>query len=121
VLLVASVIVVSTCLVPAPNATTTDTAITNFVQQLPGAATGVWQVLYDLLLIWPIGLMLAMLFAHGRKRVLRDMVLALLVACGFIALVAVALGKDVSMLLSDAFSADSPPSTSPRDSPSPLR
>ena len=109
VLLVASVIVVSTCLVPAPNATTTDTAITNFVQQLPGAASGVWQVLYDLLLIWPIALMLAMLFAHGRKRVLRDMVLALLVACGFIALVALALGKDVSTLLSDAFSADTPP------------
>ena len=108
-LLVASVIVVSTCLVPAPNATTTDTAITNFVQQLPGAASGAWQVLYDVLLIWPIALMLAMVFAHGRKRVLRDMMLALLVACGFIALVALALGKDVSTLLADAFSADTPP------------
>ena len=47
--------------------------------------------------------MLAMLFAHGRKRVLRDMVLALLVACVFIALVAISTGKDVSTLLSDAF------------------
>jgi len=107
-LLVISIILVSTFLVPAPDATQTDTAISTFVQQLPGTATGVWQVLYDLLLLWPIILMLAMLFSHGRKRVLRDMVLALLVASGFIALVAVSMGKDVATVLSDAFSTNTP-------------
>jgi uncharacterized membrane protein YbhN (UPF0104 family) len=108
VLLVISIILVSTFLVPAPDATQADTAISTFVQQLPGTATGVWQVLYDLLLIWPVVLMLAMLFAQGRKRVLRDMVLALLVASGFIALVAASMGKDLATLLSDAFSTNTP-------------
>ena len=106
VLLVVSIILVSTCLLPAPNGTTTDSAITSFLQQLPGTASGVWQVLYDLLLIWPVVLMLAMLFAHGRKRVLRDMLLALLVACVVISLIAISMGKDVATLLSDAFATD---------------
>ena len=79
VLLVISLILVSTSMLPAPNATTTDTAVTNFLQGLPGTANGLWQVCYDLLLIWPVVLMVAMLVAKGRKRVLRDMVLALLV------------------------------------------
>ena len=114
VLLVVSIILVSTFMVPAPDATTTDTAINSFLQQLPGTASGVWQVLYDLLLVWPVVLMLAMLFAHGRKRVFRDMLLALLVTCALIALVAVSMGKDVSALLSAGFSADAHRSTSRR-------
>ncbi len=108
VLLVASIILVSASLAPAPDATQTDSTITTFLQQLPGTASGLWQVCYDVLLIWPLALMLAMLFAHGRKRVLRDMLLALLVASSFIALVAVSLGKDVTTLLSDAFSTGTP-------------
>ena len=107
-LLIVSIILVSTFLIPAPDATQTDTAISTFLQGLPGTATGLWQVLYDLLLMWPVALMAAMLFAHGRKRVLRDMLLALVVASGFIALVAISMGKDVATLLSDAFSTDAP-------------
>ncbi len=67
------------CLIPAQNATQADGAITDLLQHLPGTAPGLWQVAYDLLLAWPALLILLTVFRHGRKDVLRDMLLALVV------------------------------------------
>jgi hypothetical protein len=108
VLLVVSILVVWLCLIPAPNATQADGAFTDLLQHLPGTASGLWQVTYDLLLAWPVLLILLTIFTHDRKDVLRDMLLALVVASGYISLVAIAMGKDVTTLLADAFSTQTP-------------
>jgi uncharacterized protein (TIRG00374 family) len=108
ILLVVTVLLVALFLIPAPDPTQTDTTISTFVQQLPGTASGLWQISYDLLLLWPLALLLATVFAHGRKKVFRDMVVALAIACAFVVLIAWALGTDAEMALRNAFSTGTP-------------
>ncbi|HUL85631.1 MAG TPA: hypothetical protein VLX89_08995, partial [Actinomycetota bacterium] len=109
VLLVVSIVIVWLCLIPAPDSTQTDNGVGDLVQHLPGVATGLWQIAYELLLLWPALLILLTIFAHGRKKILRDMLLAFVVAAVYTSVVAIEMGKDVRTLLSDAFSAQAPP------------
>ncbi len=94
-LLALSLIGTLLCLVPAPEPTALDTAITGLVQELPGLAGGVWEVSYGLLILWPLVLLIAILVAHGRKRLFRDMLLGLVVAAVCAAAFAAGIGTDL--------------------------
>ena len=109
-LLVASLIGALVCVVPAPDPTALDAAITGLVQELPGLAGGLWEVSYDLLILWPLVLLIATLVTHGRKRVFRDMLLGLLVSLVYAAGFATEIGADLWSGLSE-----SPPSGEAND------
>lgn len=94
VLLLASLIGTLFC-VPAPDATALDTAIAGLLHELPGLTGGLWEVSYDLLLLWPLVLLIATLVASERKRVFRDLLLGLLVASVFAAAFAADVGVDL--------------------------
>jgi uncharacterized membrane protein YbhN (UPF0104 family) len=91
-----STIGVLLCLVPAPDPTQLDTSISNLVQDLPGLFGGVWEISFNLLILWPLVLLLVTLIARGRKRVFGDMLLALFVGLVYTGLASTAIGMDVS-------------------------
>ena len=93
IVVVGSLIAVLLCLVPAPAATQLDTAVTDLVQKLPGLFGGVWEVAYDLLLVWSVVLLAATLVARGRKAVFRDLLLALALAFVYSGLAATQTGS----------------------------
>jgi uncharacterized membrane protein YbhN (UPF0104 family) len=87
-------------LLRAPEPTQLDRAIENLVRNAPGLFGGVWEVAYDLLVVWPLILLAITLFAHRRKRVFGEMVLALVVSLAYTALAASEIGSDVSAAVS---------------------
>ena len=109
VLLAATIIGVSFCTIAAPGPTEIDTAIGNLVTELPGLSGGVWEVAYDLVIGWPLFLIVASLAAHGRKRLFRDMLLAVPISFAFAALAGVAAGTDLSASLDQVLASGSPP------------
>lgn len=96
VLLVVSIIGILLCFVPAPEPTDLDTSISNLVQDLPGLFGGLWEISFNLLILWPVVLLLATLIARGRKRLFVEMLVALFVGGVYAALGAAAIGVDIS-------------------------
>ena len=109
VLLAATIIGVSLCTIPAPGPTELDTAIANIIKELPGLFGGFWEVAYDLLIGWPLFLIVASLSAHDRKGLFRDMLLAIPISFGFAALAGLAAGTDLSASVDQILASDSPP------------
>ena len=72
----------------APDPTTADQEFTRLVNDLPGLLGWFWEISYDLLLIWPICLVVASVVARGRLRLLRDQAIALVLGLGLASLVA---------------------------------
>ena len=95
-LLALSLVGVLLCFVPAPNPTDLDTSIGNLVQDVPGLFGGLWEISFNLLILWPLVPLLATLIARGRKRVFVEMVVALFVGVVYAGLMAAAIGVDVS-------------------------
>ena len=67
----------------APDPTTVDDELTRFVGALPGLLGWFWEICYDLLIGWPLVLLIASLVARHRLFLLRDQVVAIVVALGF--------------------------------------
>ncbi len=93
----------------APGPTGLDTATADLVGELPGLLGGFWEITYDLLLLWPLVLLLIPLIAHGRKRLFLDELLA--VALGIASAIAAGLiaGTDPSTSLDGLVNSSSPP------------
>jgi len=109
VLLVATLIGIAICTIAAPGPTALDTAIGNLLKELPGLFGGFWEVAYDLLIVWPLLLVVASLAAHGRKHLFRDMVLATPISFALAALAGLLAGTDLSASLDQILASGSPP------------
>lgn len=94
---------------PAPGPTSFDTAVANLVAQLPGLVGWFWEISFDLIIIWSLGLLILTLFAHGRKRLFLYEVLAIGLALGFAILASSASGTNPSTSLQGLFNSTSPP------------
>ena len=67
----------------APEPTTVDQELTRFVGDLPGLLGWFWEICYDLLIGWPLVLLIASLVARHRLFLLRDQLVAIVLALGF--------------------------------------
>jgi uncharacterized membrane protein YbhN (UPF0104 family)/tRNA A-37 threonylcarbamoyl transferase component Bud32 len=82
VLLALAVLTVVVLTFPAPGPTSIDSLVTGLVQALPGLFGWFWEIAYDLLIAWTLVLIALALFAHGRKRLLFEELLAGALAVG---------------------------------------
>jgi uncharacterized membrane protein YbhN (UPF0104 family)/tRNA A-37 threonylcarbamoyl transferase component Bud32 len=82
VLLALAVVAVVVLTFPAPGPTSIDSLVSNLVQGLPGLFGWFWEIAYDLLIVWSLALLALSLFAHGRKRLLFEELLAGALAVG---------------------------------------
>jgi len=108
VLLLVCVVGVVALAIPAPGPTALDTAVMNLVQQLPGLFGWFWEISYNLLLAWALGLIVVALVARGRKKLVLHELLAALLALLFSAIAGRAAGTDLDVSLR-AVSSSQPP------------
>jgi len=100
-LLLGTLIAAALGTVPAPDATALDTAAANLAAAVPGLFGGVWEVAYDVLLIWPVVLLTATVVARSRLRIGRDMVVGLVATIVYLAGFAATTGTDLGAALTD--------------------
>src|SRR6185503_2218234 len=91
-----------------PDPTAADERFTKLVKDLPGLLGWFWEVACDLLILWPLVLLVAAIVASRRLFLLRDQLVATIVATGVTALVA----GGVSALV-DGLTATGPPTVYP--------
>ena len=65
---------------PAPGPTRVDTNISRLLLDLTGAWTLMWDLSYAALVLWPLLLLVLVCVTHGRRRLLVDWILAVVVA-----------------------------------------
>ena len=109
VLLALAVLAVVVLTFPAPGPTSIDSLVTGLVQALPGLFGWFWEVSYDLLIAWTLVLIAVALFAHGRKRLLFEEVLAGALAVGIALLAGWLAGTDWSESFKAVATSGSPP------------
>ena len=63
-----------------PTVTTADSEIITVVEALPGLFGWFWEISYDLLVVWPLVLLIATVVARHRLFLLRDQVIATVLA-----------------------------------------
>jgi uncharacterized membrane protein YbhN (UPF0104 family) len=91
--------------IAAPDPTAADEWFTQFVKDLPGLLGWFWEVATDLLVLWPVALLVAALVASRRLFLFRDQLVAAVLAAGLTALVA----DGVSTLMDGLTAAGPPP------------
>ena len=72
----------------APDRTAVDAATSRLVKDLPGLLGWFWEIAHDLLLLWPLVLLIASVVARHRLFLLRDQVLGGAFALGVVTLIA---------------------------------
>jgi uncharacterized membrane protein YbhN (UPF0104 family) len=112
ILLLLAIPVVITMTALAPGPTATDTEVSKLIDSLPGLFGWFWEISYDLLFFWALFLLLAAIIGHGRKRMLRDQILAGAVACALALIVGKIAGTDWSAAI-DAIGSSHPPAVYP--------
>ena len=88
VLFVGSVLAIGLAALFAPERTAADATVSKLVKDLPGLFGWFWEIAHDLLLLWPLALLVASVVARHRLFLLRDQVLGGLVAFGVTTLIA---------------------------------
>jgi uncharacterized membrane protein YbhN (UPF0104 family) len=106
--LLLAVVGVAVCLVPAPTLTTFDQEVSDLLAKVPASFGGLWQIAYDLMVLWAALLLATAVIAHARLKIVRDMALALGFAIGYLLLAAAQIGISPAELASEAGSADDP-------------
>jgi uncharacterized membrane protein YbhN (UPF0104 family)/tRNA A-37 threonylcarbamoyl transferase component Bud32 len=94
---------------PAPGPTSIDSLVTGLVQALPGLFGWFWELSYDLLIAWTLVLIALALFAHGRKRLLFEELLAGALAVGFALVAGWLAGTDWSESFKAVATSGAPP------------
>ena len=94
--------------IAAPDPTAADERITKLVNDLPGLLGWFWEVASDLLVLWPLVLLVAAVVASRRLFLLRDQLLATVLAAGVAALAAGGVSA-----LADGLTATGPPTLYP--------
>jgi uncharacterized membrane protein YbhN (UPF0104 family) len=92
----------------APDPTAVDQRITKLVDDLPGLLGWFWEAASDLLVLWPLVLLVAAVVASRRLFLLRDQLLATVLAAGVAGLVAGGVSA-----LADGLTATGPPTLYP--------
>jgi uncharacterized membrane protein YbhN (UPF0104 family) len=92
----------------APDPTAADERFTKLIKDLPGLLGWFWEVASDLLILWPLVLIVAAVVASHRLFLLRDQVIGTALAAGVTALVAGGVSK-----LMDGLTATGPPPVYP--------
>ena len=92
----------------APDPTAVDQRITKLVNDLPGLLGWFWETASDLLVLWPLVLLVAAVVASRRLFLLRDQLLSTVLATGVAALVAGGFSA-----LADGLTATGPPTLYP--------
>ena len=80
VLLVLALVILGLVSLFAPDATTLDSEIVKVVDALPGLFGWFWEISHDLLVVWPLVLLIATVVARHRLFLLRDQVTAIALA-----------------------------------------
>jgi uncharacterized membrane protein YbhN (UPF0104 family)/tRNA A-37 threonylcarbamoyl transferase component Bud32 len=109
VLLALAVLAVVVLTFPAPGPTSIDSLVTGLVRALPGLFGWFWELSYDLLIAWTLVLIALALFAHGRKRLLFEELLAGALAVGFALVAGWLAGTDWSESFKAVAASGSPP------------
>jgi uncharacterized membrane protein YbhN (UPF0104 family)/tRNA A-37 threonylcarbamoyl transferase component Bud32 len=109
VLLALAVLTVVVLTFPAPGPTSIDSLVAGLVQALPGLFGWFWELSYDLLIAWTLVLIALALFAHGRKRLLFEELLAGALAVGFALVAGWLAGTDWSESVKAVAASGSPP------------
>jgi hypothetical protein len=94
---------------PAPGPTSVDSLVTGLVRALPGLFGWFWEISYDLLIAWALVLIALALFAHGRKRLLFEELLAVALAVGFALVAGWLAGTDWSESFKAVAASGAPP------------
>jgi uncharacterized membrane protein YbhN (UPF0104 family)/tRNA A-37 threonylcarbamoyl transferase component Bud32 len=94
---------------PAPGPTSIDSLVTGLVQALPGLFGWFWELSYDLLIAWTLVLIALAIFAHGRKRLLFEELLAGALAVGFALVAGWLAGTDWSESFKAVAASGAPP------------
>ena len=108
VLLFLALVVLGLVSLFAPTVTTADSEIIAVVDALPGLFGWFWEICYDLLLAWPLVLLIATVVARHRLFLLRDQVIATALAFAVTLFVA----GEMSALV-DGFTGSDPPPVYP--------
>jgi uncharacterized membrane protein YbhN (UPF0104 family)/tRNA A-37 threonylcarbamoyl transferase component Bud32 len=109
VLLALAVLTVVVLTFPAPGPTSIDSLVTGLVRELPGLFGWFWELSYDLLITWTLVLIAFALFAHRRKRLLFEELLAGAVAVGCALVAGWLAGTDWSDSFKAVAASGSPP------------
>jgi uncharacterized membrane protein YbhN (UPF0104 family)/tRNA A-37 threonylcarbamoyl transferase component Bud32 len=109
VLLALAVLTVVVLTFPAPGPTSVDSLVTGLVRALPGLFGWFWELSYDLLIAWTLVLIALALFAHGRKRLLFEELLAGALAVGFALVAGRLAGTDWSDSIKAVAASGAPP------------
>jgi len=109
VLLALAVLTVVVLTFPAPGPTSIDSLVTGLVRELPGLFGWFWELSYDLLITWTLVLIAFALFAHRRKRLLFEELLAGAVAVGCALVAGRLAGTDWSDSFKAVAASGSPP------------
>jgi len=109
VLLALAVLTVVALTFPAPGPTSIDSLVTGLVRELPGLFGWFWELSYDLLITWTLVLIAFALFAHRRKRLLFEELLAGAVAVGCALVAGRLAGTDWSDSFKAVAASGSPP------------
>src|SRR5262245_15458180 len=88
ILFVGSVLAIGLASLFAPDRTAVDTTVSTLVKDLPGLLGWFWEIAHDVLIVWPLALVVASVVARHRLFLLRDQVLAGLIAFGVTTLIA---------------------------------
>ncbi len=81
-LLILAVAVTAALTVVGPGPTSLDESLDNLIQSLPGLAGWLWELAYLLLTVWSLALVVVVLCARGRRRLLWDIALAVALSFG---------------------------------------
>lgn len=93
----------------APGPTDLDKSLTSVVSTDPGTLSWLWQLLYALMLIWVLYLLLLPLVSKGRRRLLVDYLLAVVLAFGGAVGVSLIAGTEWLTALEAFYGANPPP------------
>lgn len=108
-LLALSIAIILALALVAPGPTEVDNSITTFLVDLSGPIGWIWSISYALLSLWAVVLVLLVVFAKGRRRLLLDFLLATVLALALAGLASVAAGTSVADGVRALFSPGPPP------------
>lgn len=109
VLLAVAAIAILALAVVAPGPTDLDQSVTELVQDISGPAGLIWKLAYALISLWALIVVVFVIFTRGRRRLLLDFLLAVVIAISLAGLASMAAGTSFSDGIRALFSPGPPP------------
>lgn len=109
VLLVVSIVAIIVLALIAPGPTDLDQSISAVINDIAGPAGLIWKLAYALLSLWAVVIVVVTALTRGRRRLLGDLALAVVLAVGLAALASIAAGTSINDGIRALFSPGPPP------------